>query len=363
MSDPGKIERFGRQALDRAMEILCLPRPKISAEKIRETLGRPGARALLIFEKSRLGDVLAATPVLSSLKSVFPDLRLSAVAKGYNAPALDHHPLLEDVLVFPDAGLKKPRELLKFWRDLRREWDAALIMGVGGASLTSALIARLCGARLVIGSDTKPFGRPYSEIFYHWDFPAATPEGNCVDANLQVIKSLGIQTASRRLCAGFSDAGKFEADDLVRRANLRRPFVAIHPGGAAHLSSRIAPPELFAALAKSLAQDGFSIALIRGPGEEGAVLRVKTLAGLDVPEAALSLDGLKAFLSSARLLISNDGGTMHIGAAVGARVLAFFSATDPEIWSSEGIRPVDLRGRRWQDCLEEALSVARQNAG
>ncbi|HVA67259.1 MAG TPA: glycosyltransferase family 9 protein [Elusimicrobiota bacterium] len=345
MSDPGKAEKLGKRLLDGALSAVMPERRKIPAEALREVLAKPGAAAVFLFERSRMGDVLLQTPVLSNLKAAFPHLSLCAVARGYNAPALADHPDLESLLVFPDAGLGKPAELFRFWRAFRRRWDAAFVMSAGGASLTSALLARLSGARLVAGPGTKMFGKPYSRIFYNWESQPAPAHGSRAESNLRILEAMGVHVASRRLSAGFSQQGKKQALEFIAKLGGSGPVAALAPGGAAHLSTRIAPPELFAAAAKRLAQAGARLVAIQGPGEQEAVLRLKELAGFDFPSAVFDLDALKAFFSMVRLLVANDGGTMHLAAASGARVLALFSATDPETWVSEGVSPVDLRGR------------------
>ncbi|MDE1976210.1 MAG: hypothetical protein KGI84_02990, partial [Elusimicrobia bacterium] len=119
-----------------------------------------------------------------------------------------------------------------------------------------------------------------------------------------------------------------------------------------------AAPELFAAAAKALNKAGARVVAIQGPGEAESVNQLKALAGLELPVAVLDLDGLKAFFSMTRLLVSNDGGTMHLAAAMGASALALFSATDPKIWASEGVVPVDMRGRERRAAESEVTDLA-----
>ena len=363
MSDPGKAEKLGRRLVDGLLSAVLPEKEKVPAETVRDVLAKPGASALFLFERSRMGDVLLQTPVLANLKASFPRLRLCAVARGYNAPALAEHPDLERLLVFPDAGLGKPGQLLRFWREFRRPWDVVLVMSAGGASLTSALLARLSGARLIAGPGTEIFGKPYSRIFYSWESQPIPARGSRVDANLRILGALGVRIGSRRLRAGFSSSGEAKAWDFAQSLGGSGPIAAIHPGGAAHLSGRIAAPELFASVAKSLNKAGVRVVAVQGPNEAESVSRLKALAGLELPVAALDLDGLKAFFSMARLLVSNDGGTMHLAAAMGASVLALFSATDPEVWTSEGVVPVDLRGRDWRAAEPEVRNLVLKLLG
>lgn len=54
---------------------------------------------------------------------------------------------------------------------------------------------------------------------------------------------------------------------------------------------------------------------------------------------ATSLDSLErtnALLRRCRLLISNDTGIVHLGAALGIRTLGLFGASNPAHWAPEG---------------------------
>jgi ADP-heptose:LPS heptosyltransferase len=53
---------------------------------------------------------------------------------------------------------------------------------------------------------------------------------------------------------------------------------------------------------------------------------------------------IASIIQNADLLISNDTGIMHVGAAVETPVLSLFGPTDPEQWAPTGVRNRSLRG-------------------
>lgn len=106
--------------------------------------------------------------------------------------------------------------------------------------------------------------------------------------------------------------------------------MAINPG-AAYGSAKRWFPERFAETADALAAEyGVNIVLTGGPGEKEI--------GQDIASAMsskpLNLIGqtsvrqLMAVLASVRLLVSNDSGPMHVGAAFGVPIVAVFGPTD-----------------------------------
>jgi lipopolysaccharide heptosyltransferase II len=108
-----------------------------------------------------------------------------------------------------------------------------------------------------------------------------------------------------------------------------RPIL-LSPGSAKLMLKRW-PPERFTALADALALQGRACGLVVGPEETalGAAVSAAARAPLPVLGADLDPSELAALLSRARLLVSNDSGPMHLAAAVGTPVVAFFGPTDP----------------------------------
>lgn len=78
-------------------------------------------------------------------------------------------------------------------------------------------------------------------------------------------------------------------------------------------------------------------------------MRVQWCAG---PEEVLA-DGVRfdnllklgRWLAASRVYIGNDSGITHLAAAAGARVVAIFGPTDPEVWGPRGTRVQIVRGQ------------------
>jgi heptosyltransferase-2 len=130
---------------------------------------------------------------------------------------------------------------------------------------------------------------------------------------------------------------KVPADELVRwRADRGltqdgRPVITLSPGAVG--AGKAWPPEHYAALARTLTQDGASIWVLGGPGEatiakqiaEAGGSRVRDLTGTDLRTAVLAL-------AAADLAVTNDSGLMHVAAAIGTPTVAIFGPTSPWHW-------------------------------
>jgi heptosyltransferase-2 len=113
-------------------------------------------------------------------------------------------------------------------------------------------------------------------------------------------------------------------------SNATERLVLLSPGSAKDPTKRWRAGR-FAALGDLLAQRRFTCAIVVGPSEKDLGVAVSGAAKAPLPVLGADLDpvGLAAVLARARLLVSNDSGPMHLAAAVGTPVVAFFGPTDP----------------------------------
>ena len=130
------------------------------------------------------------------------------------------------------------------------------------------------------------------------------------------------------------------ADDVVEEAlsSLRQPLVLLHPGS--HGSAGNWPPERFADLAHSLAQEGLAVAFT-GTAEEGRefaphfpdVDRVYSWFG------RFNLEQLMAVQSRSDAVVASSTGPLHTATAMGTPGVGLYGKTAPawaERWAPIG---------------------------
>jgi len=116
----------------------------------------------------------------------------------------------------------------------------------------------------------------------------------------------------------------------------------------APVPDRIWPAERFAAVA-DFAIEALGATVVVISSSSGAELARKVRQVCRQPqhltiETDLTLPRLAATIASARLLVSNDTGPMHIGPAVGVQTLGLFSVGFPEHFRPVGPNDQYLRG-------------------
>jgi lipopolysaccharide heptosyltransferase II len=196
-------------------------------------------------------------------------------------------------------------------------------------SFRAAVYARVSGARRRIGYATDRRGLLLTDTL---PAPAATThqlrdydallEAHGIAPDLEPPR-LQVPPDSRRRAEAALAAAGLPADVTDR-------LVLLSPGSAKDETKRWRAGR-FAKLGDLLAQRRLTCALVVGPNERALGTAVSGAAKAPLPVLGADLDpvGLAALLAGARLLVSNDSGPMHLAAAVGTPVVAFFGPTDP----------------------------------
>jgi ADP-heptose:LPS heptosyltransferase len=70
---------------------------------------------------------------------------------------------------------------------------------------------------------------------------------------------------------------------------------------------------------------------------------------------------LAGWLRSARIYIGNDSGITHLAAAAGAKVVAIFGPSDPDVWAPRGDRVRVVAGNLDEITADRVLCAVREN--
>lgn len=291
---------------------------------------------ILVSELWHIGDVVIAMPFLAALRALYPAARITLLSKSHARDTLANTGLVDEVVSFdfPWTFLDEdrrptPKELLQIPAVIRRlrraKFDLAFDCSRDGRN---HLLLFLTGAARRIGfafgggayllTDAVPVGSLDDHRTEDW-FRLLEPLGT------------GIQQSEPRL--SVSDEERRWAEQFLRRAGRGEndTLIAIHPGGSSRLKRWSL--EHFESLARIAADDtGARILWIVDPAGTGADSPLP--AGSIV--AKPSLRELIALLSESQLLVSNDGGPMHLAAALGVPTFAVYSWGKPEWWKPYG---------------------------
>jgi ADP-heptose:LPS heptosyltransferase len=274
----------------------------------------PEGAAVALLRLRSLGDTLLLTPAMAALHQWRPDLRLVVLVEPRFAPVLAGNPDLAQVIEVPRHAPGRLTALAA----LRRE-QPQLVLGLHGGT-AAAWLAWGCGA---------PVRAAITGLRHGWAY------------NQQVTVDRGLHTVERnaRLLEGLGMPPspplgplRLFPSDAVRTLIRRRLLAQGVRGRFAFLSTEAREPELrwplehFAALAAWLER-------------EHGLRSVQASAGAGQPvKGAVMLDGttveeLIALAAEADFVAGNDGGPIHIAAALGKPVFVAYSTTDIPVWT------------------------------
>ncbi len=295
-------------------------------------------RRILIVLLGAIGDVTRALPLLMRLRHTYPAAHIAWAVEPAAAPLLDHHPALNEVLLY-----RRTRGLLAFMpflRAIRRQrFDLVLDLQ---RHAKSGLVSWWSGAPLRLG-----FHRQNSK------------EGNWL-CNTHTIAPVADFSLKLRQYLIFAEALGLPDDgvhfDLRLRAEeeqqvetllggTARPFAAFFLGS--RWPSRFWFPQATAAVARALQQNyGMGIVLLGGQSEAAFAQEVSAAVGGTITNlsARTSLRDLIGIFARARLALGPDSGPMHIAAATGTPVISLWGATSPIRSAPWGSEEFVLRG-------------------
>jgi predicted lipopolysaccharide heptosyltransferase III len=291
--------------------------------------GQPSVKRILLIKLRYMGDVVLSTPVLPHLHKHFPDASITFLVNPGTAGVLQGNPYLNDVWVLPRQS---------WWQQLRfiqrvREAKFDIVIDLTDGD-RSAFLSWVSGASVRLGynRDRRWRGKLYSRVL-----PSAYGSMHMVDYHQQALAGLGIHEGVGKpeiyIDSEMNQQDEEGFDDFPANG---QPFVLLHP--TARYTFKAWPLERFAAVADWVSEQGIRVAVI---GSQRELLIGQQLVNLTRHKPVnlmgrTRLSQLTALMKRSLLFIGNDGGPMHMAAAVGCPVLGLFGPTDPAVWGPRG---------------------------
>lgn len=279
-----------------------------------------------------LGDVVMSVPALRSLRRLLPEARITLVARPGATDIFIDADLIDDVLIYERAGIASAWEQVRQWR--RQRFDLAVLMQ---NAFEAALIASLARVPMRVGYGTE---RRRILLTSPLPLPAWKDERHESFYYLNIISELeqllyrtsSVETIPAQFAINVSSDRKQKARALLSEHGLRvgAPLMLLCPGSINSRAKRW-PAERYAALGDRLIESGANVVLIGSPGE----LDVSQEVCKHAQRQPIVLTGITtvaeatALISIADVLITNDTGPAHVGAALQTPTLVIFGPTNP----------------------------------
>jgi len=310
---------------------------------------------ILLVKTSSLGDVIHNLPVVTDLRTHFPDAAIDWVVEDGFADIARLHPGVRRTI--PVALRRWRKSLLSpaAWREMGafraalQEQSYDLVIDTQGL-LKSALIARMARGKRC-GYTANSAREPLAARFY--------------DAGFDVPKNLHAVPRNRQLAALAAGYAAAPAPDYGIAVSPAPTF----PKAAAVLltatsrDDKLWPEERWIEVGRALHERGLGCLLPAGSTaeRERATRIARAVPGASVLPP-MRLAELAAQLGAARIVIGVDTGLVHLAAALGRPVLALFNASDPALTGVLAGTPAFNLGTRGQppsvgDVLAAALPL------
>lgn len=270
-------------------------------------------KSFLIIKLGAIGDVIMSLPMLSILKSEFPDCRITWVVGKSAGDLLTNVPEIDELITLDDSKLLNGNKLttvgviLGLWRQLiGRHFDRVII---GHANIKYRLLALPVRANQVVSFGTSPDGHK---------IPAKTRHHS---------------TEYLRLATGINGSKMASPQHYpMFDKTVTGRTIGLAPGGAKNLlrdtPHRRWPIQHYVALTKALLADGYQVSLFGGPTD---LWVLEHFNGLNITNHVATLTILETAKEMSKLsaLVLHDTGPAHLASLSNRPMVVLFGPTDP----------------------------------
>jgi lipopolysaccharide heptosyltransferase I len=312
---------------------------------------------ILIVKLGSIGDIVHTLPSLAAIRRALPEAEISWVVEPRAAEILRDNPLLDRLIEIDTKALRRglmsgetlraPRQQLRLLR--ASAFDFALdFQGL----IKSSMMARLSGARRVVGFAREVLREPASRLFLHET--AQIPERlHVIRKNLALVEAaLGISVPDLAEEFEFPIAiDETHASEARGAADSEGPYAILNPAGG--WPTKLWSAEKFGLLADELwSHFGLHSLVTYGPGEDQ--LAKWALASAKLQKAkpvSVSLKGFCALAKGAEVYVGGETGPTHLAIAMRTPVVGLLGPT--EWWRNGSPYTSDICVERTDiDCRE-----------
>ncbi len=290
---------------------------------------------ILVRMPNWIGDLIMATPVLTDLRKAFPHASITAMCRRPLCDLLKEDGAIDELFCFtrPTNDFLRRDDLRNIIAKIEAgQYDAGVLLT---NSFSSAWWFWQGRVKRRIG---------YAAHFRRWlltdPIPFPQSKEHMVLFYKRLLEPLGVPLSNTSPRLYVKDQEVEESKQLLyQRGYVKgKKLIGINPG-AAYGSAKCWPPERFRALAMRLLLETDAYVVFFGDGMTVSLVK-EICQGL--PEKVIDLAGvtslreLACLIKDCTVLVTNDSGPMHIGAAFGTPLVALFGSTDAAVTGPYG---------------------------
>ncbi len=293
-------------------------------------------KKILVRMPNWIGDLVMATPVLADLRKAFPNASITAMCKKPSSELLERDTSIDELFSFtrPSNTFVSRRQDLRniIGKIEEGKYDTGILLT---HSFSSAWWFWQGQVKRRIG-----YSDHFRRLLLTDPLAFSKEKEHEVISYKRVLSPLGIllSDTAPKLFVDPEEVKKSKTLLYQRGYVEGKKLVGINPG-AIYGAAKCWPPERFRALAMRLLLKRDVYIVFFGDMSHAELIK-KITRGL--PERAIDLAGitnlreLAAIIKDCNVLVTNDSGPMHIGAALDVPLVALFGSTDAELTGPYG---------------------------
>lgn len=312
----------------------------------------PKQPKILIINPFGIGDVLFTTPLIRAIRQSYPDSFIGFWSNLRTKPILEGDAQINKVFALSRGDLKKIYRESIFkglrlsgeaaWRIKKENFDICLDFSLDHRY---SLFSKIIGIKKRFGFNYKNRGRFLTGCIDLTGYQ----NKHVVEYYLELLKFLKLNASDKSLRLAVSGENELKARNIFASCGVEENslVVGIVPGGGGSWGKDAVikhwPALRFAQVADRLFTELKAKILILGDESERQIAEVITRAMRNKPvdlTGKIGLEVLPAIIKNCGLLITNDGGPMHMAAALGVKSVSVFGPVSELVYG-----PFPVSGR------------------
>jgi heptosyltransferase-2 len=270
---------------------------------------------ILVYQTAFLGDLILTTPLLESIKNIYPNSHLAIITKSFGKDVLKNNPFVDELIIFE----KSKDSMIDLIKKIRKRFDIAISPH---RSHRASYVLFFASIKKRIGFDKAGFSFLYTDLVPHrFD---GTHE---IDRNLKLLEKLPDFDEKKIV----KDPKLFldEAEDkYIQKYNLTsKNYIVIAPGSK--WATKRWTEKGFASVIDHLISKNENVVLIGGKEDEEFTNRILNIAKY-TPLNLVGKSSLResfAIIKHSKLLISNDSAPVHMAVAFNVPIIDIYGPT------------------------------------
>lgn len=290
-------------------------------------------KKILLVRNDNVGDLICTTPAIEALRKKYPLAQIDIVVNSYNYSAIDQNPFVNKIYCYTKPKHKKTIKdkikaafgKLKIIYDINRENYDVVIVLRSDFSKSAQLFSKITNAKYKVGVKN-PRGKDDFNIYIAFD-----KKMNEVDFCYESIKSFGVikDNENTKFYVPFN---------LIEKYAQFKNFIAFHIS-ARVLNNQMSYDKLYLILNELKDKN---IIITAEPKDYELALKLEKNLNIKFIKTDSFID-LGGLFSNLQLLITLEGGTMHLSPAVGTKTLALFGVSDINRWYPWGYKDLVIQ--------------------